>query len=326
MNGSLAELAGMRHELRRRAEKDVVQLALLIAKRVLHRELNVDTNALTALARVVFERLARAESYRVTVNPQFAGRNESGAIGSPEFAGGDRLRRKRAAGHLPDPVGRRQHRRIGRRATGGDQPRSDRPAGRDLNTMSALFQLDLSRYAAFLERVEPIRMEGEVVELVGLIVESRARPQPLAISAKSALAADSGFGRRLSASAMAGFSPCRSKRRAACVWATGSWHAGAKATSKFRRSCWGGCWMVSERRWMAARRFMSYETRPLLCDSAAIRSTGHTSTSDWPPAFGPSMGYCHAVRANASGSSEVAASGRALCWVPWPGRVRPALT
>jgi flagellar biosynthesis/type III secretory pathway protein FliH len=49
-----------------------VQLSLLISKRVLHRELNVDTNALTALARVVFERLARAESYRVTVHPQFA--------------------------------------------------------------------------------------------------------------------------------------------------------------------------------------------------------------------------------------------------------------
>jgi FliI/YscN family ATPase len=39
--------------------------------------------------------------------------------------------------------------------------------------MSTAFQLDLSRYAAFLERVEPIRMEGEVVELVGLIVESK---------------------------------------------------------------------------------------------------------------------------------------------------------
>jgi flagellar assembly protein FliH len=72
MNASIADLAGMRQELRRRAEKDVVQLSLLIARRVLHRELNVDTNALTALARVVFERLARAESYRVTVNPQFA--------------------------------------------------------------------------------------------------------------------------------------------------------------------------------------------------------------------------------------------------------------
>jgi FliI/YscN family ATPase len=39
--------------------------------------------------------------------------------------------------------------------------------------MSTTFQLDLSRYAAFLERVEPVRMEGEVVELVGLIVESK---------------------------------------------------------------------------------------------------------------------------------------------------------
>jgi flagellar assembly protein FliH len=72
MNASIAELTGMRHELRRRAEKDVVQLSLLIARRVLHREINVDTSALTALARVVFERLARAESYRVTVHPQFA--------------------------------------------------------------------------------------------------------------------------------------------------------------------------------------------------------------------------------------------------------------
>ena len=34
-------------------------------------------------------------------------------------------------------------------------------------------ELDLSRYTAFLERVEPVRREGEVVELVGLIVESR---------------------------------------------------------------------------------------------------------------------------------------------------------
>jgi len=58
--------------MRQRAEKDVVQLALLIAKRILHRELNVDANALTALARVVFERLARAESYRITVHPAFA--------------------------------------------------------------------------------------------------------------------------------------------------------------------------------------------------------------------------------------------------------------
>jgi FliI/YscN family ATPase len=33
--------------------------------------------------------------------------------------------------------------------------------------------IDLGRYAALLERLEPVRMEGEIVELVGLIVESR---------------------------------------------------------------------------------------------------------------------------------------------------------
>lgn len=71
MNSSIADLSGLRAEMRRLAEKDVVQLALLIARRILHRELHVDPNALTALARVIFERLARAESYRVTVHPSF---------------------------------------------------------------------------------------------------------------------------------------------------------------------------------------------------------------------------------------------------------------
>jgi flagellar assembly protein FliH len=72
MNSAIAELAGMRSEMRRRAERDVVQLALLIAKRVLHRELNVDESAIAALARVAFDRLSRAESYKVTVHPRFA--------------------------------------------------------------------------------------------------------------------------------------------------------------------------------------------------------------------------------------------------------------
>ena len=69
---AITELAGMRSEMRRRAEQDVVKLALLIAKRVLHRELTVDENAMTALARVAFETLARAENYKVTVHPRFA--------------------------------------------------------------------------------------------------------------------------------------------------------------------------------------------------------------------------------------------------------------
>jgi FliI/YscN family ATPase len=39
--------------------------------------------------------------------------------------------------------------------------------------MSAVVEIDLSYYAAALDRIQPVRTEGEVVELVGLIVESR---------------------------------------------------------------------------------------------------------------------------------------------------------
>jgi flagellar assembly protein FliH len=72
LNDSIAEVLNLRSELRRKAERDVVQLALMIAKRILHRELCVDENALTAIARVAFEHLARSESYRVTDHPHFA--------------------------------------------------------------------------------------------------------------------------------------------------------------------------------------------------------------------------------------------------------------
>ena len=72
LNASIAEIVGMRSDLRRRAERDVVELALMIARRVLHRQLSVDDNALTAIARVAFERLTRSESWTVTVHPRFA--------------------------------------------------------------------------------------------------------------------------------------------------------------------------------------------------------------------------------------------------------------
>jgi flagellar assembly protein FliH len=72
LNASIIDVLEMRPDLRRRAERDVIQLALLVAKRVLHRQLSVDEEALNAIARVAFERLTRSESYRVIVNPQFA--------------------------------------------------------------------------------------------------------------------------------------------------------------------------------------------------------------------------------------------------------------
>src|ERR1039457_1744970 len=39
--------------------------------------------------------------------------------------------------------------------------------------MTPTLNIDFGRYTALLGRLQPMRMEGEVVELVGLIVESR---------------------------------------------------------------------------------------------------------------------------------------------------------
>jgi flagellar assembly protein FliH len=72
MNASIAEIVNLRPELRRAAEKDAVELSLHIARRVLHRELTIDGNALNALARIVFDRLNRSETWQLTVHPQFA--------------------------------------------------------------------------------------------------------------------------------------------------------------------------------------------------------------------------------------------------------------
>ena len=72
LNRSVAEVLTARAEMRRRAERDAVQLALLIAQRVLHRELSIDENALAGVARAAFDRITRSESYRVTVHPRFA--------------------------------------------------------------------------------------------------------------------------------------------------------------------------------------------------------------------------------------------------------------
>ena len=72
MNVSIAEVVSLRPELRRRAEKDAVELSLQIAKRILHRELSTDRNALNALARVAFDRLSRTEAWQLTIHPQFA--------------------------------------------------------------------------------------------------------------------------------------------------------------------------------------------------------------------------------------------------------------
>lgn len=66
------ELSMLRSRLRREAESDVVQLALAIARRILHRELSIDPAAMQALVQVALGRLDRQEVHRVWVHPSQA--------------------------------------------------------------------------------------------------------------------------------------------------------------------------------------------------------------------------------------------------------------
>ena len=66
---AVVEVAGARGDSIRRAEADMVRLSIEIARRILHRELSLDTSALEALIRAALEKLRSQEVYRVRVHP-----------------------------------------------------------------------------------------------------------------------------------------------------------------------------------------------------------------------------------------------------------------
>jgi flagellar assembly protein FliH len=65
----VADVAASRSEVIQRAEADTVRLAIEIARRVLHRELTVDANALKALTKAALQKLQSQEIHRVRVHP-----------------------------------------------------------------------------------------------------------------------------------------------------------------------------------------------------------------------------------------------------------------
>jgi flagellar assembly protein FliH len=66
---TIADVAATRADIIQRAEADTVRLAIEIARRVLHRELSVDSNALQALTRSALQKLQSQEIHRVRVHP-----------------------------------------------------------------------------------------------------------------------------------------------------------------------------------------------------------------------------------------------------------------
>ncbi len=69
MTRTIEELASYRSRFRKEAEQDLVKLSLAIARKILHRELSIDTNAILALVRVVLESIDAREVHRVRLHP-----------------------------------------------------------------------------------------------------------------------------------------------------------------------------------------------------------------------------------------------------------------
>ncbi|MGA3028213.1 MAG: FliH/SctL family protein [Bryobacteraceae bacterium] len=67
---AVAEMAGLRHAIRREAEEELVRLALTIARRILHRELTVDPEALTGLVKAALGKIEMRDTYRVRTHPE----------------------------------------------------------------------------------------------------------------------------------------------------------------------------------------------------------------------------------------------------------------
>lgn len=67
---TVADLSGTRDAFRREAEEDVVRLSLGIARRILHRELSIDPEALLGVIHVALSKFEARELHRVLVSTE----------------------------------------------------------------------------------------------------------------------------------------------------------------------------------------------------------------------------------------------------------------
>ena len=69
---TIDELAGLRRRCRSDAEEDAVKLSIAVARRILHRELSVDPEAVLGLVHAAFAKLDAREVHRVRLHPEDA--------------------------------------------------------------------------------------------------------------------------------------------------------------------------------------------------------------------------------------------------------------
>lgn len=69
LTDTLQELVQLRNQLIHQTERQMVELALAVARRVVHREVTLDPDLLIAMARVALDRLGEAAQITVRLNP-----------------------------------------------------------------------------------------------------------------------------------------------------------------------------------------------------------------------------------------------------------------
>lgn len=69
LRNMMRELASSGAKLRRNAEEELVRLSIAVARRILHRELTIDSDALTGLVKAAFERLDQRDTHEIRTDP-----------------------------------------------------------------------------------------------------------------------------------------------------------------------------------------------------------------------------------------------------------------
>jgi flagellar assembly protein FliH len=71
---SIACLSSMKAQIRRQAEQELLRLVMAVSRRVVHRELTLDPEAILALLHVGLDRITHAELTAIRVHPEHAPR------------------------------------------------------------------------------------------------------------------------------------------------------------------------------------------------------------------------------------------------------------
>ena len=87
LSDTLTELTSLRASMIRQTENQIVELALAVARRVVHREVSRDRNLMIAIIRVALDRLGESAHVTVRLHPEEF--EATGAARVAEFAGSD---------------------------------------------------------------------------------------------------------------------------------------------------------------------------------------------------------------------------------------------